>query len=30
MLVKVLLLIVFFSVMIGIGVYTRKHATDVN
>ena len=30
MLVKVLLLIVFFAVMIGIGVYTRKHATDVN
>ena len=26
----VILLIAFFSVMIGVGIYTRKHATDVN
>lgn len=26
----VFLLVVFFSVMIGVGIYTRKHATDVN
>lgn len=30
MVVKVLLLIVFFAVMIGVGVYARKHATNVN
>ena len=30
MLVKILMLIVFFGVMIGIGFYCRKHATDVN
>ncbi len=30
MLVKILMLIVFFAVMIGIGFYCRKHATDVN
>lgn len=30
MVVKVLLLIVFFAVMIGVGVYSRKHATNVN
>lgn len=30
MIVKVLMLVVFFSVMIGIGFYCRKHATDVN
>ena len=30
MFVKVLLLFIFFAVMIGIGVYTRKHATDVD
>ncbi len=29
MLVKILLLIVFFSVMIAIGVYCRQHSTDV-
>lgn len=29
MLVKVLILLVFFAVMIGIGLYCRKHATDV-
>ncbi len=30
MLVKILMLVVFFSVMIGVGLYCRKHATDVN
>ncbi len=30
MFIKVLLLIVFFAVMIGIGFYCRKHSTDVN
>ncbi|MDO4621774.1 MAG: sodium:solute symporter family protein [Eubacteriales bacterium] len=30
MVIKVLLLVVFFAVMIGIGFYCRQHATDVN
>lgn len=30
MLIKIFLLIVFFSVMVGVGVYSRKHSTDVN
>lgn len=30
MVVKILLLIIFFGVMIGVGVYARKHATNVN
>lgn len=30
MAIKIVLLLVFFAVMLGIGVYTRKHATDVN
>jgi len=30
MLIKILLLCIFFAVMIGIGVYTRKHATNVD
>ena len=30
MLIKVLLLVVFFSVMVGVGYYCRKNATDVN
>ena len=30
MIIKVLMLLVFFSIMIGIGLYCRKHATDVN
>ena len=30
MLVKVLMLLVFFGIMIGIGLYCRRHATDVN
>ena len=28
--IKLLMLIIFFGVMIGIGLYCRKHATDVN
>ncbi len=28
--IKLFLLIVFFGVMIGIGFYCRRHATDVN
>ena len=27
---KLLLLIIYFAVLIGIGLYCRKHATDVN
>lgn len=30
MIVKMIMLIIFFGVMIGIGFYCRKHATDVN
>ena len=30
MVAKILLLIIFFGVMIGVGVYARKHATNVN
>ena len=30
MAIKFIMLIVFFSVMIGIGLYCRKHSTDVN
>lgn len=30
MLVKILLLLVFFGVMVAVGLYSRKHATDVN
>ena len=30
MLIKIMMLIVFFGVMIGIGFYCRRHATDVN
>ncbi len=30
MIICVALLVVFFSVMIYVGIYTRKHATDVN
>ena len=30
MFIKLLLLCVFFAVMIGIGLYCRRHATDVN
>ena len=28
--IKLVLLVIFFGVMIGIGLYCRKHATDVN
>ena len=28
--IKLIMLFVFFGVMIGIGLYCRKHATDVN
>lgn len=30
MIIKILMLIVFFGIMVGIGFYCRKHATDVN
>lgn len=30
MVIKVILLVVFFAVMLGIGFYSRKHATDVS
>ena len=30
MAIKIFMLIVFFSVMIGIGLYCRRHSTDVN
>lgn len=30
MAVKILLLVVFFAVMVGIGIYSRKNATNVN
>lgn len=30
MITKILLLIIFFGVMIGVGLYSRKHATNVN
>ncbi len=30
MLVRIILLIVFFGTMVGVGFYSRKHATDVN
>ncbi len=30
MVIKVILLVVFFSIMIGIGIYCRRHSTDVN
>ena len=30
MFVKVLLLVIFFGVMLGVGVICRRHATDVN
>jgi len=28
--IKLAMLVVFFSVMIGIGLYCRRHATDVS
>ena len=30
MFIKILMLVVFFGVMVGIGLYCRKHATDVS
>ena len=30
MFIKISFLVLFFAVMIGVGVYCRKHATDVN
>lgn len=30
MFAKILLLIVFFGIMLGVGIYSRKHATNVN
>ena len=30
MIFKILLLVIFFCVMIGVGLYARRHATDVN
>ena len=30
MILKVIMLILFFGVMVGVGVYCRRHATDVN
>lgn len=30
MALKILLLVIFFGVMLGVGVYSRKHATNVN
>ena len=30
MAIKIILLIAFFAVMIGVGIYCRKSATDVN
>ena len=30
MVAKIIMLVVFFAIMIGVGIYCRKHATDVN
>ena len=30
MIIKITLLIVFFAVMVGVGIYSRRHATNVN
>ena len=30
MVIKVLMLVLFFGVMVGVGIYCRRHATDVN
>ena len=30
MLIKVILLVVFFAVMVGVGIYARRHATSVD
>ena len=30
MILKTVMLVLFFAVMVGIGLYCSKHATDVN
>lgn len=30
MAIKIIMLIVFFGIMVGVGIYCRRHATDVN
>ena len=30
MITKIIFLLIFFGVMIGVGLYSRKHATNVN
>lgn len=30
MFIKIAMLVVFFAIMLGVGIYCRKHATDVN
>lgn len=30
MALKIILLVVFFGIMVGVGIYCRRHATDVN
>ena len=30
MLIKGLFLLIFFAIMLGVGIYCRKHATNVN
>ena len=30
MAVKLIMLLLFFSVMVGVGIYSRKHATSMN
>ena len=30
MLIKILFLLIFFAIMLGVGLYCRKHATNVN
>ena len=30
MFIKILMLVVFFGIMIGVGFYSRKHASDVD
>ena len=30
MILKIIMLVVFFAIMIGVGFYSRKQATDVN
>ena len=30
MFIKILMLVLFFGLMLGVGLYCRKHSTDVN